>query len=1206
MADVKLYRPQRLTDNPDGGGLATANEVVDGEINNLFDDISRVDRVNGELSLRKTFVLAATADTELYADVHVIVQAPPLDPRVEGVIFRTASWDDVRADAQSAVERYLDESVITRLVPYDRQLAGQRTVLVYQRPELALPEIGEVYALKNETTDQVEFVRIQDIDHQVETFTDSVGDYKVRVITLTIGQPLSQEFQGSQPNRYFSVEDNKSVVRKTVASDAARYKGVVRLKQNAEAGDLSIKVESVFVQLVPAATSEIGVADSPLDGGTNVLPAADGVITQPMTQSVLSAETVTRYLIRPAKPGTVVFQDLGGTWTRQDDGFGTIIDLVDPETPIGTVDYATGRLELFDLTPSALAHTWERLFSVSFLPAVSIAKANQTLQIPVEIANRGYVYVPTLAPIPVPGSASVAYRALGKWYVLSDDGTGALSGDTGVGAGLINFATGTVSTSLGALPDIGSAIIYSFGTNSEYEIRVGDVNLAVPSVAFTLAAGNCEPNTLEIEWESSGVTKTASDDGGGNITGDATGRVIYATGSVEFRPAVLPDNTTVFSVSYEGGEAEEEVFTPSAAGGTIVLALSSGPVQPGSLQITTLGFQQDQLGNIFQAPVQMVDDGEGGLEYAEGGATVTGGIVAYDTAQVTLPTTLVLSQARLERATYGGGLPSRTVKADTGVYFSSGTSFSIPTGVAQQSGTAGFINGTAVNVRYKLASTSNEVQDEEHSVEALTFDLTPRISNSVVPGSVLFDLAGRTYFDRAGTLYYGFDQATSAGTAAGTIDYSSGRAAIYDYVGGVAPAFDMRSLLTEVAPLPMAVVNGRTPGSPLRPGTFYIQANRYSDGQVVSGVADNNGNIDNLDLHGWVDVVNGIFQVAFGRYVLDSSLSSADKAQSWYDPTYVDEDGYIWRPSEVIASTVRFNCVVQTSLPQDPEIIKVNPVRLPLDGRVQAIRAGDTLVIHDPMPYTMPSGLEAGQVVALPRTALSSVALYDAVGLGVPTSLYSVDLAAGEVTMADPIDLEGYEEPLVAIHIVEDMALCLDAQITGEVTLGQALTHDYTAENSLCSSALILGDAQARYGPLFAQSTWTNVWEDELIGSAPSSGAKYNDALFPITVLNRDAITQRWRITFTSSAAFNIVGETLGVIGTGDTSTDVAPTNPATGQPYFVMDASGFGSGWSTGNVIRFNTTGAGGPIWVARTVRSGPATVQDDRLRLQVRWDKD
>ena len=103
MADIKLFRSERLTDNPDGGGLATSTVVVDGEVNNVFDDISRIDRVNGDLSLRKVFALADGANSDLYSGLHAIVSAPPLDPRVSAVIFRTRrgtqfAWGDERAD----------------------------------------------------------------------------------------------------------------------------------------------------------------------------------------------------------------------------------------------------------------------------------------------------------------------------------------------------------------------------------------------------------------------------------------------------------------------------------------------------------------------------------------------------------------------------------------------------------------------------------------------------------------------------------------------------------------------------------------------------------------------------------------------------------------------------------------------------------------------------------------------------------------------------------------------------------------------------------------------------------------------------------------------------------------------------------------------------------------------------------------------------
>lgn len=1200
MADIKLFRPQRLTDNPDGGGLATAVEIIDGQVNNLFDDISRIDRVNGELSLRKPFVIAATADTALYSDLHLTIQAPPLDPRVSAVLFKTGSWTDERDDAKSAVERFLDESVISRMIPYDRQLQGQRTVLVYQRPELALPEIGEVYALKNDTSGAVEFVRVQDIDHQVETFTDSEGDYKARVITLTISQPLSQEFAGSQPNRMFKVDTGKSVVRKTIASDAARYKGVVSLVEDAAPGDLSIKVNTIFAQLVPSATSEVPVVDA--------LPAGVVKIVDSGTDTVLvdagqHSAAVTARLPTSAQLGVVVEARSGNVTTGQ-------LQNRWEEQPNGTFLRTFGSRSMtiaMDATRSSVdlgVDSSNEFIGIKFQPAAAISESAQSYEIPVEIANRGYVYVATLHPTPTPGSTVVSFRAQGTWYTLEDDGTGALVGDAGVGSGLVNFQTGSVQVTLGALPDIGSSVIYAFGGASQYEIRADDITIAPPSVPFTLASNNCEPGTFSASWLSGGVTKSATDDSAGNLTGDATGRIVYATGDVVLTPALLPDASSVISVDYEAATTELETFNPAVAGGAVSLSLSVPP-RPGSIRIDYNGTAFALLDGTVVLARTLTDNGVGQLVDAAG-TVIVGSTVNYSTGQVTFSPGFSTQAPALTRVSYSQPMAGQLTGSDGAFIIEQITSL-FGDGATLENATAVFASGELMTVRYKDNTAADAaVTDEIVTIPALVVDLTPLVKSAIVPGSVLFKLGGRSYYDRNATMNYGLAPLTGAGTSAGSIDYTSGLATITDWPGGIAPAFDAQSLLTEVAPLPLAVVHGRTPGSPLRPGTFYLQANRYRDGALIAGQADNNGNIDTSAMHGVIDVNTGTFVVSFGAFVLDSSLTTEEKAEGWYDAGNVDGDGYIWRPDEVIPGTVRFNCVVQTSLPQDPEIIKVNPVRLPMDGRVPVLRAGDTLVIADTLPYTLPNPLSAGQVVTLPRTGLASVAVYDDNGLGVAPTLYTPDLAAGTLTWADPLDLSAYAQPLVALHTIEDMALCLDAQITGEVQLGAALSHSYVAGQSLVSSALILGDAQGRYEHLYAQNTWTNVWSNTLIGSAPTGGGQYNDATWPVEVKNADAITQRWRINFTSATAFTVVGETLGVIASGTTAADVAPVNPATGLPYFTLRASGFGSGWATGNQIRFNTVAAGSPVWIARTVLSGPATQQDDRIRLDVRWDKD
>ncbi|MBH1779516.1 hypothetical protein I5W36_23250, partial [Stenotrophomonas maltophilia] len=155
------------------------------------------------------------------------------------------------------------------------------------------------------------------------------------------------------------------------------------------------------------------------------------------------------------------------------------------------------------------------------------------------------------------------------------------------------------------------------------------------------------------------------------------------------------------------------------------------------------------------------------------------------------------------------------------------------------------------------------------------------------------------------------------------------------------------------------------------------------------------------------------------------------------------------------------------------------------------------------------------------------------------------------------------------------------------------------------STALRLGEAngsldlQARVESLFDQAAWTGAWSNIPIGS-PAPGT-YNDTDFPLDVTNSDAITERWAVRFTSSTNFEVMGETVGVIATGSTTTDLAPINPRTNKAYFSMRAAGWGGGWSVNNVVRFNTVGGLAPVWMARTTLPGTPAGATDSTRLMV-----
>lgn len=511
-------------------------------------------------------------------------------------------------------------------------------------------------------------------------------------------------------------------------------------------------------------------------------------------------------------------------------------------------------------------------------------------------------------------------------------------------------------------------------------------------------------------------------------------------------------------------------------------------------------------------------------------------------------------------------------------------------------------NPASVTAKYARDIAGDNAGSQSTSLPPLKIDLTPQVKDDVVAGSVRFTLNGETYRDRSGVLYKNISSTTNAGTVSGSIDYASGEATITGWTGGGTTAISVTSLLTRIGQWETTEVFFRTPGSPLRPASLYVRATKTTGGQI-SATADMNGNLTAAEIRGHVDVETGVVKIAFGKYVEDASLTPEQKAEWWYIAP-VAPATTVWMPTPVIPSTIYFNCVVYSNIPLDADLLGLDPVRLPMDGRVPVVKTGNVLVVHNTQTMTMPNPLTPGYVANLGRTRVAYAHVYDAAGLKVETAKFTANLDAGTVTFSDPLDLTGYTQPLTIEHRIEDMALCTDVQITGDIAISAQLTHDFAANTSYLSSALIIGDLQGRVANLFEQSTWTAVWSDVLIGSAPTSS--YDDTNHPFVVTNKGAATERWAIIFTSASDFKCVGETFGQIALGNININFAPTNPATGVPYFTIPATGWGSGWATGNVLRFNTIGANYPVWLARTTLQGPPTAFIDNFRLQIRGDAD
>lgn len=489
----------------------------------------------------------------------------------------------------------------------------------------------------------------------------------------------------------------------------------------------------------------------------------------------------------------------------------------------------------------------------------------------------------------------------------------------------------------------------------------------------------------------------------------------------------------------------------------------------------------------------------------------------------------------------------------------------------------------AIAIRYvsDMEPEPVEVHSEALAAPEFDIDLKPLVGGAIVPNSLSFRMNGKIYADRAGVLMHSIDPATGVGTIGGSINYSTGVIRINSWESGPL-AFHLTSGLINPGTPGQAMVSGRSAARPLKPSSLFVSAVSL-DGGTLTATAAADGTLAGTKLEGFVDVESGIYQIRFGEWIPDPDDTSGSPP-------------LIWRPILVDPATLRYNGVAYTYLPLDADLLGLDPVRLPSDGRVPIFRAGEYAVVGRDIE-SGPHTVSNGQTINLGATRLSRVRVVGAGGLGISGG-WSRDLDAGTVTFTD---VTGYSQPVTIVARQEDMLRVSDVQINGQVSFTRPLTHAFETGCTV-SSALMLGDRRARVSALWDQQTWDNTWQDSIKGSFATG--TYDDGLFPVQVTNAGAVTERWAIRFDSTTAVSVIGEHAGLIYSGPISSDVAPLNPASGTPYFRMLAGGFGAGWSVGNIIRINTEAAGAPIWCLQTVQQGASAVMDDAWELLARAD--
>lgn len=1254
-SDIKLMQSQRLDETDQGGGQMTSHEVVDGAVNNLFPDISRLDRVYGRVSMRKAFIAVQTSQRETYYGSHVVLTKQVDDPNVSVCFFSNQDWFDTRSNAQDRVEAYLVKGPRAQMSLWSDHYAGTSSLNCFTHTDWPEPEIGDVLVLRSSDGLKEQFVRITDLTSEIRTFYNNDSNhtqFNEKIIFITTGSQLLYDFEGEEVTWGWSTTNDNTEIYETVAADASRYYGISTLVEAADSGDLSVRADSLLTHLVPSAASEVAILDAQVGNSAPIMVQAGvrTVITRSISASIVSSGKL--YLGEGVYPGSFVWS---GGMPLSDNAKG---DVYSGSTLVGTIDYTTGIISFGSITGS-----FNMTGTASYVPAANPVQITETGAIPIAINNRGYVYTFSCNPIPEPGSLKVEFLANSKWYTMQDLGDGQIKGiDDAIGSGSVNHSTGSVSVTLGAMPDVDSAVMFFWAKSSPYYDFSGETlplryifstqHQAVARNTFVMtwlgnAAGSGPAGEYGIVDNGNALLVVATYNSG---TSDweiytpgspvVLGSIKYATGEVDtlihstlhFTPVA----NEVFTIQYNYGDPETESFfaPPRDMNGHITVQLTNTPIVPGTFRIEwhtdITQYDPETRFNPTRDPAYIFrDDGsghfsgdanDGTTNWIQGTVNYTTGVVLFHPDRTT-----VFPHANYEwRETawlHPGVIESRVY---TGIsYLPTGSLFP-PDGTVVCSYCP--LDGS------NLANYSGTIAPSYIIKENSGLELLPG-STHIYNGTVHIIDGGD------GKLYTHSNGVTGVRTQVGTINYSAKKFSISEDIINLKQMIIQLCTATSAID-PIGAVVFRTPGSPIRSGSLTIRATT-GGGTLLEGTTDFSGNIVGEGIFGTVNFVTGLCKAAFGTWVPDDASAQAEE---WYNATATDGAGNVWKPYSVRASTILINCVITSYLPLDAALLGMDPVRLPLDGKVPIFRDGYIVLVHNPQNLNLPHPLSvsdplvANQTQACGRTNVEVLEVYS-----MPTAFqlnngtqtcpvlindagnYTINLTAGTVTFLTgftlPKDSEGTKNQLVLYSRIEDMCLVSDAQITGHLALTRPLVHSYPANTSYISSVLPVGDLQSRAYNEFEQNTWTSVWSDALSPGTTQPIASFNFVDYPITVTNKPSIKERWLIQFQTFSTVRIVGENFGVLAENIEIANAAGAGKvqlsdgnywiciqnrqfSAGDYYFLICCAGFGGGWAAGNCIRFNQDAANYPVWFVRTTLQAPATEPVDHYTIQIRGD--
>jgi len=333
------------------------------------------------------------------------------------------------------------------------------------------------------------------------------------------------------------------MIRDTTVADAAEYYGAAPTVLAGTIGDTSVKVDSIYTQLVPNSRTETSALDQrPAAARSIVLAEAPrrveiGVAAHTQRIKIGQENRGFNYvfMLKPLpEPGsvTISWRALGTWYELQDDGAGAFTG-----SGAGQLIYGTGSgsitLPVLPDAGSAIIIQWgER---VGFTNRSTQGAAIRAPEYCWTLEHEGVV----------PGSPVFTWYSAGVLRTATTNAAGVISGDA---SGLIDYPSGTVLLRTVYLPDAGGEISTAYDTDQVVtEILAPGAPDAGGFVSLVLQQQPAA-STLQIEWA---TARAVSNTSGASLTTTNATKTVDVTYTIRTVPEYRePASTTGVYVNW--------------------------------------------------------------------------------------------------------------------------------------------------------------------------------------------------------------------------------------------------------------------------------------------------------------------------------------------------------------------------------------------------------------------------------------------------------------------------------------------------------------------------------------------------------------------------------------------------------------------------------------------------------------------------------